>query len=78
MALISHAVTKGLNPDVEMKESGISWFKQIPKSWDVKQLKFVITKIQTGLLLLVLCLNIIVMMILFGMDPLILQMKIIF
>ena len=31
-----------------MKESGISWFKQIPKSWDVKQLKFVITKIQTG------------------------------
>lgn len=48
MALISHAVTKGLNPDVEMKESGISWFKQIPKSWDVKQLKFVITKIQTG------------------------------
>ncbi|WP_245101177.1 restriction endonuclease subunit S [Acinetobacter nosocomialis] len=48
VALISHAVTKGLNPDVEMKESGISWFKQIPKSWDVKQLKFVITKIQTG------------------------------
>lgn len=48
VALISHAVTKGLNPDVEMKESGISWFNQIPKSWDVKQLKFVITKIQTG------------------------------
>ena len=48
VALISHAVTKGLNPDVEMKESGISWFKQIPKSWDIKQLKFVITKIQTG------------------------------
>ncbi|RSP56718.1 restriction endonuclease subunit S [Acinetobacter baumannii] len=48
VALISHAVTKGLNPDVEMKESGISWFKQIPESWDVKQLKFVITKIQTG------------------------------
>lgn len=48
VALISHAVTKGLNPDVEMKDSGISWFKQIPKSWGVKQLKFVITKIQTG------------------------------
>lgn len=48
VALISHAVTKGLNPDVEMKETGISWFKQIPKSWDIKQLKFVITKIQTG------------------------------
>lgn len=48
VALISHAVTKGLNPDVEMKESGVSWFNQIPKSWDVKKLKFVITKIQTG------------------------------
>lgn len=48
IALISHAVTKGLNSDVEMKESGIGWFKQIPKSWGVKQLKFVITKIQTG------------------------------
>lgn len=48
IALISHAVTKGLNPDVEMKESGVSWFNQIPKSWDVKKLKFVITKIQTG------------------------------
>lgn len=48
IALISHAVTKGLNPDVELKESGIQWFQEIPKTWDVKQLKFVINKIQTG------------------------------
>ncbi|KOR34978.1 hypothetical protein AM228_20865 [Planktothricoides sp. SR001] len=32
-ALISHAVTKGLNPDIPMKDSGISWLGQIPKHW---------------------------------------------
>jgi type I restriction enzyme S subunit len=38
-ALISHAVTKGLNPDVPMKDSGISWLGQIPKHWEVMKLK---------------------------------------
>ncbi len=38
-ALISHAVTKGLNPDIPMKDSGISWLGQIPKHWEVKQFR---------------------------------------
>ena len=37
-ALISHAVTKGLNPDVPMKDSGIEWLGEIPAHWEVKQL----------------------------------------
>lgn len=38
-ALINQAVTKGLNPDVPMKESGIEWLGEIPAHWDVKKLK---------------------------------------
>ena len=34
-SLITEAVTKGLNSDVEMKDSGISWCPQIPKHWSV-------------------------------------------
>jgi type I restriction enzyme S subunit len=40
-ALISHAVTKGLDPDVPMKDSGIEWIGEIPEHWDVKRLKYV-------------------------------------
>jgi len=40
VALISHAVTKGLNPDVEIKESDVEWLGNIPKHWDTKKLKF--------------------------------------
>lgn len=36
---ISEVVTKGLNPNVEMKDSGIDWIGQIPKHWDIKKLK---------------------------------------
>ena len=32
-ALISHTVTKGLNPDVKMKESGVEWLGEIPEGW---------------------------------------------
>lgn len=46
-ALISHTVTKGLNPDVPMKDSGISWLGQIPQHWEVKKLKYLIN-IQGG------------------------------
>ena len=38
-ALISHAVTKGLNPNVPMKDSGIEWMGEIPAHWKVKRLK---------------------------------------
>lgn len=39
-ALISHAVTKGLDPDVPMKDSGTEWLGQIPAHWEVKRLKY--------------------------------------
>ncbi|KXS45005.1 MAG: type I restriction enzyme, S subunit [Methanohalophilus sp. T328-1] len=38
-ALISHAVTRGLDPDVPMKDSGIEWIGEIPEHWDVTKLK---------------------------------------
>ena len=39
-ALISHAVTKGLDPDVPMKDSGIEWIGEIPEHWDFKKLSY--------------------------------------
>ena len=38
-SLISHTVTKGLNPNVPMKDSGVEWIGDIPEHWDVKRLK---------------------------------------
>jgi type I restriction enzyme S subunit len=38
-ALISHAVTKGLNPHAKMKPSGIPWLGEIPENWEVRRLK---------------------------------------
>ena len=40
-AVISHAVTKGLNPDVRMKPSGIEWLGDVPEHWEVKRLKHI-------------------------------------
>ena len=42
-AIISHAVTKGLNPDAKMKDSGIEWIKTEPQSWETRRIKNVIT-----------------------------------
>ena len=39
-ALINHAVTKGLDPDVKMKDSGIEWIGAIPEGWGVHKLKY--------------------------------------
>lgn len=39
-ALITHAVTKGLNPKAKMKDSGIEWLGQVPEHWEVKRLKY--------------------------------------
>jgi restriction endonuclease S subunit len=36
---INNAVTKGLNPNAEMKDSGIDWLGKIPKHWELKRLK---------------------------------------
>ena len=38
-AVISHAVTKGLNPDAPMKDSGVEWLGQVPEHWEVKRIK---------------------------------------
>jgi type I restriction enzyme S subunit len=38
-AVISHAVTKGLNPIAPMKDSGIEWLGEIPAHWDVRRLR---------------------------------------
>jgi type I restriction enzyme, S subunit len=42
-AVISHAVTKGLNPNAPMKDSGIEWLGEVPAHWEVKPLKFVVS-----------------------------------
>ena len=39
--VISHAVTKGLNPNVPMKDSGIPWIGMVPEGWDYSRLRFV-------------------------------------
>lgn len=39
-SVITEAVTKGLNPDVEMKDSGIEWVGNIPAHWDVRPLYY--------------------------------------
>ncbi|MFX2621443.1 restriction endonuclease subunit S, partial [Enterobacter asburiae] len=45
-AVISHAVTKGLNPDVPMKDSGVEWLGNIPEHWILKRAKFIFRKMQ--------------------------------
>ena len=34
-AVISHAVTKGINPDAPMKDSGIEWLGKVPEHWEI-------------------------------------------
>lgn len=46
--LINRAVTRGLNSDVPLKYSGIEWIGQIPEHWEVRKLKYIFDKIQTG------------------------------
>ncbi|MCW5518496.1 restriction endonuclease subunit S [Aureitalea sp. L0-47] len=40
-AIINHAVTKGLDPSVQLKDSGVEWLGEIPEYWGAKKLKFV-------------------------------------
>lgn len=39
-SVISHAVTKGLNPDVPMKDSGVEWLGEVPDHWELVPLKY--------------------------------------
>lgn len=41
MAIINQAVTKGLDPKAEMKDSGIEWLGKVPRHWEIKRLKYV-------------------------------------
>ncbi|MEN4007112.1 MAG: restriction endonuclease subunit S [Methanobacteriaceae archaeon] len=39
-ALINHVVTKGLDVDAKMKDSGVEWIGEIPEGWEIKKLKY--------------------------------------
>ena len=40
--IINQAVTKGINPDVPMKYSGVEWLGEIPEHWEAKKLKYLV------------------------------------
>lgn len=40
-ALISHVVTKGLDPNIKMKDSGIEWIGEVPEHWELGKIKYV-------------------------------------
>ena len=45
--IITNAVTKGLDPNAPMKDSGVEWIGEVPEHWEVKRTRF-LCKIQTG------------------------------
>jgi type I restriction enzyme S subunit len=47
-SLINQVVTKGLNPNVKMKDSGVEWIGEIPEHWKISKLGFYTTKIGSG------------------------------
>lgn len=47
-AVISHAVTKGLNPDVPMKDSGVEWLGEVPEHWGLKQIRYLCSFVGGG------------------------------
>ena len=48
-SIITHAVTKGLNPDVKMKDSGIEWIGEVPEHWEVCKIKNILIKGKNGI-----------------------------
>jgi type I restriction enzyme S subunit len=48
-ALITRAVTKGLDPSVPMKDSGVEWLGEIPAHWEVRKLKHVCERVFVGI-----------------------------
>jgi type I restriction enzyme S subunit len=51
-ALITRAVTKGLDPNVPMKDSGVEWLGEIPAPWEVKRIRHIEprrTRLESGL-----------------------------
>jgi type I restriction enzyme, S subunit len=47
-ALITHAVTRGLNPNVPLRDSGIDWIGKIPDHWEVTRLRWFILTLEQG------------------------------
>ena len=47
-SVITHAVTKGLNPNVEMKDSGVEWIGKVPKHWEVMKTSLAFNGIGSG------------------------------
>lgn len=49
IAVINQAVTKGLDPKVKMKGSGIEWLGEIPEHWEVKQVRYLLEEGKEGI-----------------------------
>lgn len=47
-AIINHAVTKGIDPNVKLKHSGIEWIGEVPEHWEISKIKYVTDKIGSG------------------------------
>lgn len=43
-AVISHAVTKGLNPNAPMRDSGVEWLGEVPEHWEIKRISLLFTE----------------------------------
>ncbi len=48
-ALITHAVTKGLDPSVKMKGSGVEWLGEVPEHWELVPLKYLTPSLTVGI-----------------------------
>ena len=46
--MITLTVTRGLNPNVKLKDSGVDWLREVPEHWEVKQIKYLSTLISKG------------------------------
>lgn len=47
-AIINQAVTKGIDPDVLMKDSGVNWLGEVPEHWQVTKLRYLAKSVKTG------------------------------
>lgn len=48
VAVITQAVSKGLDPNTSMRDSGVDWLGHVPKHWEIKRLKFYIKSLDSG------------------------------
>lgn len=49
LSMITETVTKGLNPDAKMKDSGVEWIGEIPEHWSITKLKYLSLEIGDGI-----------------------------